>query len=88
MATKISTPVRAPRKQYIVTFDIDDSDPVEVFDSLDAAKNYISAIMKGDDNHPRIQASNYTAEVIDKASIKVYEGILIGKPKIEVTFIR
>lgn len=85
---KVATKKAAVKKHYIVTFDIDDSDPVQVFDSLDKAKEFVTALLRKDDDeiYNVIGSYDWSSDEVEAASVKVYEGILIGKPKIEITF--
>lgn len=68
------------KKVYIVQYDIvDDGDPIKVCKTLDEAKSFVQKLYTEGDDY-------YGAENIDKGSIRVYESVLIGKPKIEITF--
>ncbi len=75
------------KKHYIVTFDIDGDDPVKVYESLDKAKAFASAIMTGNDNYFDSETKHsYCLEDVDRGSVRVYEAVLIGRPKVEVVF--
>lgn len=78
----------APKKHYIVTFDIDDNDPVAVFDTLEKAKKFSEALILKDSDaiYGLVGSYDWDEEDVEPASIKVYEGVLIGKPKVEVVF--
>lgn len=78
----------APKKHYIVTFDIDDTDPVAVFDTLEKAKKFAAALIQQDSDaiYALIGSFDWDECDVQRDSIKVYEGILIGKPKVEITF--
>lgn len=89
MATKKTVKKAAKptaKKHYIVTYDIDDEDPVQVFDSLEKAKAFATAIMTNDYQAFDAFDSNNDVDDITKSSVKVYEAVLIGKPKVEISF--
>lgn len=79
-----------PKVQYLVVYDVNDSDPVAVFDTLDRAKQFVAALFAHDqDKADSLNAyvrENVSVDDVTLSSIKVYEGVLIGKPKVEITF--
>lgn len=67
-----------PKEQFIITYDVYGEDPVKVVNSLEEAKKFVEKLLtEGDDNESAENISN----------VKVYKGVLIGKPKIIVEFI-
>lgn len=90
-AKKTAKKPAAPKKQYIVTYDVGGQDPVAIFDSLEKAKGFIAAVMRRDDDEAcrlsqEFNNSDDSCEDVDVASIKVYEGYLIGKPNVSIEF--
>lgn len=71
-----------PKKEYIVIWDEPDNggDPVKVLRSLAAAKKFIA------DELFNNEGSDIDSDNVDKKSIRLYEGQLIGKPRYEITF--
>lgn len=62
----------------IVVWDDDDGDPVKVFNTLEAAKKFVSEDL--------LQNLNGDCDYVNKSSIKVYQGKLIEVPTVEVVF--
>ena len=87
-AKTITKKATEPKKHYIVTFDIDDSDPVAVFDTLEKAKKFVTALVEQNDDvvDECIGYHGWDVSDVQRDSIKLYEGILIGKPKVVITF--
>lgn len=75
-------------KHYIVTFDVDDGDPVQVFNSLDKAKEFATALMTRDEDKINSMTGfiDWDADDVKTDTIKVYEAVLIGKPTVQITF--
>lgn len=73
--------VTKPKEVFLVQYDLVDSgDPVKEFTTLDAAKAWVKEIVL--DEYHYDDDSNE----VDITSFKIYKGILLGKPKLEVTF--
>lgn len=73
------------KKQFIVVWD-ESGDPAMVFDTLEKAKEFASALLTK--NTDKLDDFNYSGDVdyIEEGSIKVFEGVLIGKPKVTIEF--
>lgn len=76
-----------PKKSFIVVWD-EGGDPAMVFDTLEKAKDFVSALLRKDTD--KLDDYNYSGDVdyIEEGSIKVFEGVLIGKPRIEIEFFK
>ncbi len=74
-----------PKEQFIVTYDVDGEDPVKVLDTLDEAKRFIQYLFTGVDSKGEFD-DYIDSDDIDKESIKLYKGVLVGKPTFEITF--
>lgn len=75
-------------KHYLVTFDVDDGDPVEIFNSLDKAKEFATALMTRDEDKINSMTGfiSWDADDVKTETIRVYEATLIGKPTVQITF--
>lgn len=70
-----------PNKEYfIVAWNNEDGDAIKVFDSYDKACKFISEclLMNKDDD--------YDYSEVDKDSIKLFRGVLLGNAKVDVSF--
>jgi hypothetical protein len=75
-----------PKTQFIVVWD-EDGDPAMVFDSLSKAKEFVSALlMKDTDKLNDFDGYHGDPDYVEDGSIKVFEGVLIGKPKVSIEF--
>lgn len=85
---KIVRKAGRPKKQYIVVWDNDDGDPVKVFDSMEDAKKFAVALITGDEDYlnETFESDYWDTDSIIKDSVKLYEGTLLGKAKIAVSF--
>jgi hypothetical protein len=78
---------KSVKKHYIVTWDNDDGDPVQVFSSLDEAKKFAAALVtKDSDTVNDMSVSSIDTDYVQTDTVKVYEGILLGQAKATVTF--
>ncbi len=78
---------RVSKVRYIVTWDNEDGDPVAVFKTLPRAKEFITKIITTT-NYIEMDELNETIdpENVDKESVRLYKGELIGQPIVQVDF--
>lgn len=83
--TKKKIKTTTSKTYFIVIWDNDDGDPVALFNTKQAAENFIKKSLLTDEiDDPRVERQEY----VKKESIKLYEGTLIGKAKVEVSFVK
>ncbi len=84
-ATKKSS---TPKKYYIVVWDNESGDPVEVFSKLEEAQSFCTALVTGNEElaNELGNGSYIYTDNVEKDSVKLYEGVLIGKAVVNVTF--
>lgn len=80
-AKKAAKKVTKPAEVFLVQYNLVDSgDPIKEFTTLEKAKDWVKSVVLDeyhydDDNNE-----------IDVTSFKIYKGVLLGKPVLEVTF--
>jgi len=68
----------SPKEEFIVCWEEDGDDPIKTFATIGKAKEFIVKELIKNEN------GNY--DDVEKESIKLYKGTLIGKAKVDVSF--
>ncbi len=94
MAKKKATIKKPVSKEvYLVTYDVDSTDPVKEFKTMAEVKEFCEAVMQShDDNsdktdHKYFSEESYSVTEIRKDSLKIWKGTRIGKPVFKMEFI-